>query len=89
MYTHSFVYTLGGADYEPNTVVGVFNVGNDMACIGVTIEDDDMPEPSLEFFSLFITSGDAAAVFTDSSDVVDVSIQNNDGELQYSALSYL
>lgn len=42
------------------------------------IEDDTLPEPPVEFFSLLLSSMDSAAVFNPA--VADVGIQNDDSE---------
>ena len=71
-------HSAGGDDYESNSVTKTFDENTDVMCIGVTINDDNIPEQLFEFFSLLLSSSDSAAVFPDPE--ATVAIENDDSE---------
>ena len=68
----------GGSDYLAiNSQSLIVSAGTSSACVTVTVVDDTVPEPSLEFFNLVVTSSDPDVSFSTATALV--AIQNDDG----------
>lgn len=77
-------------DYTPLNLLSVtLPAGTTRGCVNVSIIDDMVPEPALEFFNLILSSNDQDVVIPSPS--VPVGIENDDSmfiPIEYNSLNH-